>query len=84
MTVKTYTKNPEKFEVLLYDGSNAEEVLAWCPLASVVEGDLIITTNEVPIVIPISSYIMKGAMGDFVPYTVEYWESEYSEIVGKT
>jgi len=87
MTVKTYTRNPEKFEAMLYDGTNVEEVLEWCTRGIERDGELIIKNNAEEIIVVSGQYILKinrDEICPFVPKESEYFESEYSEIVGST
>lgn len=86
--VKRYTKRPVVVEAMLYDGTNAQDVIDWIAAAnqphcdaarSIVRNSLFIGTLEGDMRAEVGDYIIRGVAGEFYPCKPHIFAQTYAE-----
>lgn len=78
--VKVYRKIPVDIEALQWGGNNLEEVIHFCPLASIIDNRLSISTLEGSMEASVGDYIIKGVKGEFYPCKPDIFQLTYKKV----
>jgi hypothetical protein len=71
-------KLPVVVEAMLYDGTNADAIVAWAGAATCYrEGELVITTLEGDHIANMGDYVIRGVAGEFYPVKPRIFEATY-------
>lgn len=80
--MKKYVKKPIPIEAVQWDGSNQDEIAAFCGATAVIEdGKLSIHTLEGVMRARIGDFIIKGVRGEFYPCEKSIFEETYEEYI---
>lgn len=81
MTPKPYRRKPVVLEAMLYDGTNADEIIAWCgALPDIVSGDLDIVTLEGNMRVYVGDYVIRGIANEFFPCRADIFAALYEAV----
>ena len=79
--IKTFVKKPIPISAVKWDGTNEEEIAAFCGATAVIEdGVLTIHTLEGDMRARKDDYIIKGVRGEFYPCERTIFEETYEEV----
>lgn len=79
--VQRWRKKPVTIEALLWDGTNADAVKAFCPICRISENtNVLIPTLEGRIYASKGDYIIKGVAGEFYPCKPDIFKATYEPV----
>jgi hypothetical protein len=81
VTVKRIRKKSGETESILYDGTNAAEIIVWSyGHAYQAEGELYIITDRKDVAADIGDHIVRGLVGEYYPITPESYAAGWEEV----
>jgi hypothetical protein len=82
MPVQTYQKKADVSEAIQYDGTNQDEIIAWCPIAKKQGQKFVLHMPGfgAPIEVPVNAWVVKDIAGMFTPFAAEAFLLYYEPV----